>query len=283
MPSTISVVIPNYNRVHTIARALDSVISQSLPADEIIVVDDGSTDDSRSFIKQKYPQVTLLEQKHAGVSSARNKGISVASGEWLAFLDSDDEWLPEKLKNQMTTLSYSPGHRIVHTNEIWLRNGKTLKQLPQHRKYGGYIYDKCLPLCLMSPSSIVIHEKVFKEVGLFDESLPVCEDYDMWLRICSRFPVSFLEEPMIVKHGGHMDQLSRQYWGMDRFRVLSLAKMLESNNLGTNDRQATMEMMLNKIDIYTKGAKKHGNIELVDYFNTLRVRFAPTASSADTG
>ena len=280
MNPSISVIIPNYNRADLLPRAIDSVLSQSLAADEIIVVDDGSSDDSCRLVETRYPHVQLIRQAQQGVSSARNKGIGIARGEWLAFLDSDDEWLPEKLEKQLARLNAKDKPLVIHTNETWLRNGEPLKQLAKHRKYGGHIYQRCLPLCLMSPSSIMVHSQLFSELGVFDESLPVCEDYDMWLRICSRYPVAFLEQNLIIKHGGHDDQLSKKYWGMDRFRVLSLAKNLKELTLSPEDRQATIDMLLLKIKIYLGGARKHGNLEMVDYFESLQAQYLPAETAA---
>lgn len=259
MQPSISVIIPAYNRAHCIGRALDSVAGQSLAALEIIVVDDGSTDRSRELISSYYPLVRLLNAPHRGVSSARNLGIAEARGDWIALLDSDDSWLPDKLECQYRALMENREYRIVHSNELWIRNGKPLKQLKKHRKSGGYIFPSCLPRCVISPSSVMLHRDVFAEVGLFDEDLPVCEDYDLWLRVCSCFPVLFLEQPLITKYGGHEDQLSRQYQGMDLYRIRALAKILANRNLKHADRDAAIQMLLTKIAIYSRGASKHGN------------------------
>jgi glycosyltransferase involved in cell wall biosynthesis len=270
MKPAISVIIPNFNRRQFIGRALDSVLSQTLPALEIIVVDDGSTDQSLEFIKNKYPSIRLLTQEHKGVSAARNLGIKLAKGAWIALLDSDDAWFKEKLSLQYKAVEQNKTYKVVHTNEIWMRNYSPLKQMKKHRKYGGHIYQHCLPLCAMSPSSIMIHQDVFDDIGFFDEDLPVCEDYDLWLRICSRYPVLFLEQALITKHGGHDDQLSQQYWGMDRYRIRALAKILNTTNLNPADHKATVEMMLNKIELFLKGAKKHGNNEFCHEFEKLQ-------------
>ncbi len=273
MNPEISVIIPNYNRAHIISRALDSVLSQSLPAMEIIVVDDGSTDHSRQFIKDKYAHARLLCQENKGVSAARNLGIKQAKGEWIGLLDSDDAWLPEKLELQYQALMNNKKFKIIHTNETWIRDGKAVKQMEKHRKYGGFIFQRCLPLCAISPSSILLHQDIFKDVGLFNEDLPVCEDYDMWLRICCRYPVLYLDQALIIKHGGHDDQLSRQYWGMDRFRIQALANILDTEDLKEDDRKATIEMIVEKISIYLNGARKHGNDELVFEFRSLQDRY----------
>jgi glycosyltransferase involved in cell wall biosynthesis len=281
MKPAISVIIPNYNRRHIIGRALDSVLLQTLPALEIIVVDDGSTDQSLEFIKNRYPSIRLLTQEHKGVSAARNLGIRASQGDWLALLDSDDAWFKEKLALQYKAVSQNNTYKIIHTNEIWMRDNSPLKQKKKHRKYGGHIYQHCLPLCAMSPSSIMIHRNVFDDIGFFDEELPVCEDYDLWLRICSRYPVLFLQQALITKHGGHDDQLSQQYWGMDRYRIRALAKILNTTNLNPADHQATVETMLKKIELFLKGAKKHGNSDFCNEFETLQNNYisAPVTDS----
>ena len=150
----------------------------------------------------------------------------------------------------------NPGHRLCHGEEIWIRNGVRVNQMRKHQKRGGWIYPYCLPLCAMSPSSILIHRAVFAEVGVFKEHLPACEDYDLWLRICSRFPVCFVEQPCIKKYGGHKDQLSGAHWGMDRFRIQALWDILKENVLQEHDKAATIAMLRRKISIFNKGARK---------------------------
>ncbi len=270
----ISVVIPNHNRSHLLERAIDSVLAQTLPAQEIFVVDDGSTDSSCELVSSKYPGVTLLTQDHRGVSAARNLGIKSASCEWIALLDSDDEWLPSKLEKQFAAWEKQPAYRVIHTNESWIRNGSPLKQLKKHKKFGGYIFQQCLPLCVMSPSSILLHAEVFEKTGYFNESFPVCEDYDLWLRLSVEYPVLFLDEPLLVKYGGHSDQLSRKYFGMDRFRVRALDNVINSASLPVEDYDAAVEELLRKIEIYLKGAAKHGNPECVEEFREMQARYS---------
>lgn len=260
-----SVIIPTFNRCELLPRALDSVVAQTHSVAEIIVVDDGSTDDTARMLASDYPQVRLLKQANKGVSAARNLGLRHAKGEWIALLDSDDEWLPHKLTEQATALETS-GMLVSHTQEFWIRHGQPLRQQTKHQKFGGNIYMQCLPLCAMSPSSIVIHTSVFQAVGTFDESLPACEDYDLWLRIAAQYEVNYIARECINKYGGHDDQLSRQHWGMDRFRVLALEKMLEldsnSPQLDRKQRDATINMLIKKLQILHQGASKHNNIEL---------------------
>ena len=269
----VTVIIPAYNRRDLLGRSLDSVLSQTCPADEIIVVDDGSTDDTNNLIAERYPQINYLYQDNQGISSARNAGINRAKGEWLAFLDSDDEWLPNKLEVQMAALRDHPEHLIAHTNEHWLRNGRPKKQQPKHRKYGGRIFRYCLPLCVISPSSVVIHRSVFDRIGQFDAAMTVCEDYDMWLRISCRYPILYIDEPLIVKHGGHADQLSQKYRGMDRYRIRAIQNVLESGRLSAEDHKAAVTMLRKKISIYLNGARKYGNTTMVDEFERLAERY----------
>ena len=262
----ISVIVPTYNRAQQLPRALDSILCQSCSPKEIIVVDDGSTDETSALMTSEYPEIVFIQQQNAGVSSARNVGIKRASGDWIAFLDSDDEWLPEKLEIQMKALYENPEIKICHTNEIWIRNGKRVNPKKKHEKFGGWIFQKCLPLCCISPSSVIIHKSIFKEIGLFDYSLPVCEDYDLWLRITARNPVLYIEEPFLIKYGGHEDQLSKKYWGMDRFRIKSLEKIIASRVLSELDENAAKKMLMEKIYIFIQGAQKRGNIKEVKKF-----------------
>jgi glycosyltransferase involved in cell wall biosynthesis len=253
----ISVIIPAFNRAHTLPKALDSVLSQTLKPREIIVVDDGSTDETNAVLAN-YPGLCIISQDNRGVSAARNMGIEKAGGDWIAFLDSDDEWLSDKLEKQWDAIC-NDDKLICHTEEIWIRNGQRVNPMKKHKKFGGIIYERCLPLCVISPSSVMIHRSVFKDVGVFDESLEVCEDYDLWLRICAKYSVLFIDEPLIVKYGGHEDQLSRKYWGMDRFRVKALEKMMSFGALNDEDEKATVNMILQKCGIIINGMKKRGN------------------------
>ncbi|MBT8148199.1 MAG: glycosyltransferase, partial [Gammaproteobacteria bacterium] len=203
-----------------------------------------------------------------GVSKARNYGVARSSGDWLAFLDSDDEWLPDKLQRQMTALQQQPDYQLCHTEEIWIRNGRRVNPMTKHAKAGGHIFENCLPLCAISPSSVIIKRDLFEQVGGFDEQLPACEDYDLWLRICARNPVIFLEQPLIRKYGGHADQLSRKYWGMDRFRISALEKILQSGLLDDQQLAAATDILIQKCEILANGAAKRGNRERAAYYTT---------------
>lgn len=265
----VSIIIPTFNRSSLLKRALGSVYSQTSSEYEIIVLDDGSIDNTAKMIEQFYPNVRYYYQSNKGVSSARNQGIKMAKGEWLAFLDSDDEWMPEKLEKQLKLLEDYPEYKVCHTEEIWIRQGVRVNQMNKHQKTGGWIFPQCLPLCAMSPSSIIIHRSVFDDVGLFDTQLPACEDYDLWLRITAKYPVLYIEEPQIMKYGGHEDQLSQKYWGMDQYRIKALQKIIAENTLNDENKKQAINMLLKKSKIFQKGALKRGKTESVDYYQQI--------------
>ena len=261
-----SVVIPVYNRRELIERAIGSVLLQTVAPREIIVVDDGSEDGTSDFVRSQFPRVKVLTQQRSGVSAARNFGVVESQGEWIAFLDSDDEWLPAKIQMQEQWLQNNPEIRVCHCDETWIRKGVRINPKNRHKKHGGWIFHHCLPLCVISPSAVVIHRDVFKEVGTFDETLPVCEDYDLWLRMTHRFEVGYIDQPLLKKYGGHDDQLSKAYVAMDRFRIRSLVKILENFTLTSEDRRQTLETLVEKLDIYINGARKRNNhTEIADH------------------
>ncbi len=268
----VSIIIPVYNRAQSIRRAIQSILAQTYSNFEIIVIDDGSTDDLLSVLAE-FPLVRLFRQSNQGVSSARNVGIKAAKGEWVAFLDSDDEWLPTKLAQQAKWIESHPDERVVHTDELWIRNGVRVNPRKRHKKHGGDIFEYCLPLCAMSPSSIMIHQDVFKAVGLFDEQLPACEDYDLWLRICSQYSVHFIDAALIKKYGGHEDQLSRKYWGMDRFRIIALQKIIDSKTLTEEQSQSAKEMLVAKLRVYMIGLKKRHKLSELNRYEKMLANY----------
>lgn len=276
----VSVVIPTYNRRAWIGRALDSVLAQSAPPIEIIVVDDGSDDDTAGFVKAQYPDVRLIEQPNRGVSAARNVGIELACGDWIALLDSDDAWRPQKLERQYADKPLEA--QISHCDEIWIRNGNRVNPKDRHQKHGGWIYPVCLPLCAISPSAVVLERRLVLEIGGFDESLPVCEDYDLWLRLCARHPVHFLAEPLVTKYGGHADQLSKRYWGMDRFRMTALEKILAERCLDPHMTRLTLAQLIAKIDVYLKGAKRRRKHDEIAQLSAQRERALARCRELDT-
>ena len=278
--SLITVIIPSFNRCVLLQRALTSVLQQTYSPIEIIVIDDGSTDGTRNMLQQHFPAVTYFYQSNQGVSSARNKAIDLAKAQWIAFLDSDDEWLPSKLQKQVDLLTKNPDYKVCHTEEQWVRNGIKVNQMKKHQKKGGWIFSQCLPLCAMSPSSIIIHRSIFSTLGDFDTSLPACEDYDLWLRITAQYPVLYIKEPQIIKYGGHDDQLSRQYWGMDQYRIIALQKIILGGTLNKEDQQEAILTLLKKCKIFKQGALKRGKDESAQHYQKIIAQFSTSASQS---
>ena len=252
----ISVVIPTYNRIALVERAIDSVLRQSIKPFDIIVVDDGSDDGTSEMIQKKYRSINLVQQQNSGVSAARNNGIKHAKGDWISLLDSDDEWTEKKLENQVNRLIKNPDYHFCHTNEIWIRNGVRVNQKKRHQKYGGYIFDKCLDICRISPSSTLFKKNILEHVGWFDTQLPVCEDYDLWLRITADYKILFVDEPLIIKYGGHTDQLSQSVEGIELFRIKSLENLLANTELSPQKRNLAITMIIKKLNIYLNGLVK---------------------------
>lgn len=268
----ISIVIPTFNRKDRIELAIESVLGQTFQNFELIVVDDGSTDNTAEVVQAYVNQVKYFYQSHQGVSAARNFGIEKAKGYYICFLDSDDEWLRNKLETQVQLIRSKPQVEICYTDEIWIRNGVRVNPKKIHQKYSGWIYQRCLPLCIISPSSVMIQRNIFNQLGMFDPEMIVCEDYDLWLRISHHYPITFIPQQLIVKKGGHEDQLSGKFWGMDRYRVKAMEKMLQNYNLSPEDKKATIRVLQKKCDILANGLLKRGKKQ-ADYYISLKDKY----------
>ncbi len=269
----ISIIIPTFNRAERIQTAIESVLQQTYQNFELIIVDDGSTDNTGEIIKSYGNQLKCFFQTNQGVSAARNFGIKKSKANYICFLDSDDEWLTNKLEIQVTLIKSNPEVKICYTDEIWIRNGIRVNPKKGHNKYSGWIYQRCLPLCIISPSSVMIDAEVFEKVGMFDTQMTVCEDYDLWLRISHYYPIIFIRKQLIIKNGGHEDQLSHRFWGMDRFRVKAMEKMLQNYNLPSEDKKATIKMLHKKCDILGNGFFKRGKKEKAIYYFSLKDKY----------
>ena len=261
----VSVIIPTYNREKFISECVQSVLAQTLPAREVIIVDDGSTDATYNILRDlgfnslstKKTVLRYFFQQNRGVSSARNLGIKEARSEYIALLDSDDLWLKSKLDRQVSAFQNdTQSSRLCHTDEIWIRNGVRVNQHKKHKKHGGNVFQSCLKLCCISPSSAMMHRSVFEDFGFFDEDLPACEDYDFWLRYSAKEDVNFIDEPLIIKKGGHSDQLSGAHWGMDRFRIYSIEKILKEPDLTLVHKTEAIHEVILKLEILINGSQK---------------------------
>ena len=252
-PFRFSVIIPTFNRLESTQKAILSVLDQTFPAEEIIVIDDGSADDSSQILSQQYPNLKWIFQENHGVSHARNQGVENASGNWIAFLDSDDTWAPTKLEKQVEFLQSRSDLSLCHTDENWIRNQNPVKPPAYLNKSDVGIFSKSLIRCIICPSSVVMQKSVFIELGKFREDLPVCEDYDLWLRTIIGYKIGYLPLKLVTKYGGHQDQLSIQYWGMDRFRVQSLEALLKNSALQDDKRIKIIETIIQKLSLLAQG------------------------------
>jgi glycosyltransferase involved in cell wall biosynthesis len=268
MSELISVIIPAFNRASFLKKAVESVLSQTYQNFELIIVDDGSDDDTKKILSPYTDRITYLFQENRGPASARNSGIKISKGNFLAFLDSDDVWVKEKLAVQMSQMRTNPSYLISHTQEIWYKNKKILKQKKKHKKFHGHIFNKCLPLCAVSLSTVIIREELFKAIGLFDETMPCCEDYDFWLRVSIKYPFLLIDRPLTIKDGGRPDQVSAIYArGMDKFRIKSILKILEApHRLSPEQKTLALKKLKKKCRIYGNGCIKHGKAEEGKYY-----------------
>jgi glycosyltransferase involved in cell wall biosynthesis len=256
----VSVIIPTFNRAGMVCEAIDSVLEQRFLDYELIVVDDGSTDNTQVMLAIYGNRFTLALQDNRGVSAARNKGAGMARGTWLAFLDSDDLWLPEKLYRQVQYIAENPSCLLCQTQEIWIRNHERIYPKKKHRKPSGMIFEPSLQLCLVSPSAVMIKKLLFEKTGGFDETLPACEDYDLWLRISHRYPIHLVDDPLVIKRGGHNDQLSKTP-NLDIYRIQSLYQLLTSGGLTHDQEASTIKVLKQKCLIYANGCRKRGRID----------------------
>jgi glycosyltransferase involved in cell wall biosynthesis len=264
----VSIIIPTYNRAWSIKESIDSVLSQDFNDFELIVIDDGSTDHTLGILNSYGKDILVIHQRNQGVSSARNRGLMEASGSFIAFLDSDDLWLPRKLSIQVDFFHSNPTAMICQTEEIWMRNNVRINPKKRHKKPSGIIFEPSLALCLVSPSAVMTRRNLFDEVGFFDETLPACEDYDLWLRISYKHPVYLIDLPLIIKRGGHDDQLSASA-GLDRYRIKSLEKIIASDVLTGSQLRAAVKTLEDKCTIYATGCRKRGRLEEATYYEEL--------------
>ena len=271
----VTVILPTWNREKWLKTSIESVLSQTFQDFELIVVDDASTDSTGKILESYSGKIkTILLPENLGVSAARNTAIVQSDSNWIAFLDSDDYWHAEKLEKQIKQTILRPEHQIHFTDEIWIRNGIRVNPKNKHRKREGRIFKPSLALCLMAPSTVILHRELLERHGMFDDSLPVCEDYDLWLRLTAYHPVALLNEKLMTRHGGHSDQLSRKLWGIDRFRVQSLHKILSQEDLRSGDRSAAIRMLRKKCEILIKGFRNRGNMKEIHVYQNITQKFS---------
>jgi glycosyltransferase involved in cell wall biosynthesis len=276
----VSVIIPTFNRWPLVGEAVESVLAQSYSDFELIVVDDGSTDETQKELEKFGSRLRFFAKAREGVAAARNFGVSRAAGRYIAFLDSDDLWRPKKLEMQTAFMEKDLAVQICQTEEVWLRHGVRVNPKSRHQKPSGDIFIRSLQLCLVSPSAVMMTKELFSRFGGFDERFPVCEDYDLWLRIAAEHLVPLIPEALIIKRGGHADQLSRSTWAMDRYRAAALQKLLRSS-LGGTRRASALAVLRSKVAILAQGARKRGKEEKANEYEAMTAEFE--RESVDVG
>jgi glycosyltransferase involved in cell wall biosynthesis len=272
----ISVIIPVFNRAGQVREAAESVLNQDFNNFELIVVDDGSTDSTAKDMEKYlagFPRAKLVSTANCGVSAARNLGVSLACGKFVAFLDSDDLWLSQKLRAQKDFFAQNPSAAACQTQEIWIRNGRRVNPKNRHAKPDGEIFLPSLSLCLVSPSAVMIKKDAFLSLGGFDERLPACEDYDLWLRLGLKYKVFLLDKALVIKRGGHPDQLSAQP-GLDCYRIASLINLLEYQNLNPQQRARARDVLLEKITVYAAGCEKRKKLDEAFFYRKVARRYS---------
>jgi glycosyltransferase involved in cell wall biosynthesis len=270
MEKSVSIIIPTYNRRKFLQKAVDSVLAQAYPCFELIIVDDGSEDNTSELFENDDSAIVYIKQENKGPAAARNRGIQAAQHELIAFLDSDDRFAENKLERQIRAMQEEPTCLISHTQEIWYRNGRILNQKKKHNKNNGDIFKQSLQLCAVGMSTVLMYRKIFERYGLFDENYPCCEDYEFWLRVSAEQKFLLVDEPLTLKDGGRNDQISTVYRvGMDKYRIQAIIKILTSGVLTGEQKKAAMAELERKCKIYGKGCIKHGRIKEGEYYLTL--------------
>jgi glycosyltransferase involved in cell wall biosynthesis len=267
MTCDVSVIIPTYNRRAMVHEAVASVLAQRDANFELIVVDDGSTDETYESLAH-LDGVTLACTNHCGPAAARNRGVMMAHAPLIAFLDSDDLWMPNKLQRQLAVMRAHPECAISQTGELWMRNGRRVNPGRRHIKRAGDIFIDSLRTCLISPSAVIMRTELLRALGGFDEDLAAAEDYDLWLRILVDHDVGLLDEPLIARRAGHADQLSSSTPAIDRFRVLALMKLLARNDLAELRRAAVAEVFAEKCVILAQGARRRSRSDEAAMFES---------------
>jgi len=267
MEKFISIVIPTYNRKSFLQKAIDSVLAQTYPYFELIVVDDGSQDSTAELVESYNSDIVYIRQENKGPAAARNRGVEAARYNLLAFLDSDDRFAENKLEVQIKAMQENKQYLISHTQEIWYRNGSILNQKIRHRKNSGDIFWQSLELCAVGMSTVMMRKEIFERYGLFDEDFPCCEDYDLWLRVSAEQKFLLVDMPLTFKEGGRADQVSSIYrMGMDKFRINSIMKILASGSLSEEQTGLAGRELERKCMIFGTGCIKHGRVEEGEYY-----------------
>jgi glycosyltransferase involved in cell wall biosynthesis len=279
MNPDVSVIVPTFNRRAMVLEAVESVLAQRGTRFELIVIDDGSTDGSSEELDRiaastrveswSYSAMRVARTENRGVAATRNLGVAMAAAALVAFLDSDDLWARNKLARQVEFMRANPHYALSQTGEIWIRNGVRVNPGMRHRKRAGDIFADSLRTCLISPSAAIMRTALFRELGGFDEHLLAAEDYDLWLRVLVDHEVGLLDEPLLIRRGGHRGQLSATVGAIDRFRIMSLLKLLAHSELPRERRAPVCDVLVEKCTIYAKGLARRGHFDAAGFIQTI--------------
>ena len=198
--SKVSIIIPTYQRAHFVVNAIRNAQAQTYQDIEIIVVNDGSTDETATVLAEFSEQIVLIHhQENRGLSAALNTGIRASTGQYIAYLDDDDLWLPEKLEKQVRYLEEHPNIGLLYSDGFYFSEKAGLFPTTCFRNFHPFVAQVPSTLLLVNyvpGHTVIVRRACFDEVGLYDESLRAAEDYDMWLRIFEKYDVAFLQEPL---------------------------------------------------------------------------------------
>ncbi|MCS6983512.1 MAG: glycosyltransferase family 2 protein [Leptospiraceae bacterium] len=272
----VDVVIPTYKRPHLTQEAAKSVLEQTCAELKLYIVEDGDFSFSQDPASRPIlddPRVVVVRlSTQKGVAFCRNFGASLGNSPYLAFLDSDDLWLPRKLELQLEYFDKHSDIHYQHCEELWLKNNAQIFPKKRHKKQGGFFLQRAFVLCLISPSAVIFRRPFWEKYGWFCSSFPVAEDYELWLRLNLYFPVGFIPEPLVIKRSGPWPQLSSRI-EIDRYRVLALHRLLrlEGKKAALAPHlDSLIQEALRKCDILIKGAQKHNKPQRLAQYQSWR-------------
>ena len=272
----VSVIIPVYNRFEMAKEAISSVIGQTYRNFEVIIVDDGSIDMTpviATYFRDD-SRVKYISIEHSGMPGfVRNKGVEIAEGKYLAFIDSDDLWMESKLEKQLRFLENNSEYKVIHTREAWIRNGKTISQSGFTHKRSGDIFRDALEKCIIGPSTVLIETDLYKTLGGFRDDIEIAEDYELWLRLTDANKIAYIDEALITKRAGHIGQLSEKYGQIEIFRIRGLQKLVEQSYFSLKNQKMAEQELAKKCRIYAAGCRKRNKVEEAELYESLATKY----------
>jgi glycosyltransferase involved in cell wall biosynthesis len=297
-----TVVVPTCNRREMVAQALQSVLAQTYRNFELVVVDDGSTDGTpmhlmrllgaepraveilsrmnpaalnpffHQFVHDGIP-IQYQYHPNRGLGAARNRGIRHARGTYVAFLEAEDLWEPTHLQAQIAFLDGDGWARIARVGGRQAKDGTRARRSRRAEEASGWIFSQALEACPAGLSCAVVHRGCFAECGTFDENMPACDDYDLWLRLAARFPIHYVAGPEVT-HRSPRPELASHSWTWDRFRVYALEKAFQSGQLNPEQRFLVSQEIVRRCEHLVEGYRRQKSEERANFYERKRKRFA---------